>query len=507
MQELITHYRKYVEGEKIQLLFMFQAGTVWASLDSVYRYCVQDERFEVCLTLIEETTVETAHMKGARRFLEDNRLAFCKYEDLDFEKYCPHVVFIQFPYDAAMHTPETLSIQFVRRGTRVVYVPYGIEISDTEIARKDHFYSFVVRNAWRIYTSCAGIKEEYDKYCPNRNAVRVYGSPKFDAICNKDELPIKREITELAGERKIVVWKMHFPKKVKENGEIYQITPYVKEYIEFAHKIGNYKELFFVILAHPKMLKGVVASDIQGDESLMRQVKKLISILSEKTNVYIDTDDEYRRSLYHADAIIMDRSAVMIEAAMLGIPVLLMKNSDYSEQMVPPVENVISSFCQGSNCGDMELFLENYREGKDPFAQKREEVIHNNFPFCDGNCGRRIAEDIVEGLKTEDHIPQVILYGLGEICNYYIEKQGWNHDVRFQVLAFADSDSRKWGLSYCNRQVVSPGEIKDLNFDAIIIMTEAHYLEIKKHLVYENHIEEEKVWRLDDFVVELQRMK
>ena len=190
MQELVTKYRPWLNGEKIEILFIFQAGTVWASLESVYYYCLSDDRFAVRLVFMTETTVETSHMVGAKQFLEEKGLEYQRYEDVDFSIYHPHVVFIQFPYDAAFHTPETLSIQFKRRGTRVVYVPYGIEISDTDIAIKDHFHSFVVENAWRIYTSSDGLKEEYSKYCHNRNAVRVTGSPKFDAICEKNSLPL-----------------------------------------------------------------------------------------------------------------------------------------------------------------------------------------------------------------------------------------------------------------------------------------------------------------------------
>ena len=47
MQELITKYRPWKDGEKIEALFMFQAGTVWASLDTVYHSCLADDRFEL----------------------------------------------------------------------------------------------------------------------------------------------------------------------------------------------------------------------------------------------------------------------------------------------------------------------------------------------------------------------------------------------------------------------------------------------------------------------------
>jgi hypothetical protein len=93
-------------------------------------------------------------------------------------------------------------------------VPYGIEISDTQIAREDHFHSFVVENAWRVYTCCEGIKEEYNNYCHNRSAFRAFGSPKFDAISNKESVPLNEEITRQSKGKKKIVCKMHFPKKI-----------------------------------------------------------------------------------------------------------------------------------------------------------------------------------------------------------------------------------------------------------------------------------------------------
>lgn len=504
MRTLQENYKPYIKEEKIQALFLFQAGTVWASMESVYESCKADERFEVKLVWVEETTVETSHMASAKEFLEKTKLPYIRYKEVNWKEYCPHIVFIQFPYDAACHTPETLSIQFKAKGCRVIYIPYGIEISDTQIAIKDHFHNFVVENSWRVYTCCDGIKEEYNKYCRNRQAVRVTGSPKFDAITYKEKMPLKDEIVKAADGKKTVVWKMHFPKKIVENGVVKQITPFMNEYIEFAKELNQYKELFFIILAHPKMLKGIVASDSQGDDTMMQQVTQLMEILGAKDNVYIDTDDDYRNSFYHADAIVMDRSAVMIEAAMLDVPVLLMKNADYSETMTKPVQYVIESFEQGTCCEDIQNFISKICSGIDKRADIRRKRIKETIPFADGLCGERIKEDILEGLMEEKKkLPRVILYGTGAICDYYIEKQQWHNNGKMEIVAVADSNCDKWGKLFYGKTIISPNSIKEIDFDAIIIMTEAHYFEIKKSLVYDLYLDERKIWRLDEFVLEL----
>lgn len=492
-----------MDGEKIEALFMFQAGTVWASMDSVYRSCISDERFDVKLALIEETTVESSHMIGAQEYLEKEKIDYCMYEELNFNSYCPHIVFVQFPYDAACHTPETLSLQFKRRGSRVIYIPYGIEISDTELARKDHFNSFVVENAWRIYTCCEGIKKEYEKYCRNRRAVRVCGSPKFDGVANKCLFSMVDALLEKANGRKIVVWKMHFPKKINENGCMKQITPDMQEYIEFAKRLDNYENLFFIVLAHPKMLKGVVASDIQGDDSLMKQAKELIEILETKENAAIDISDEYRNSLYNADAIIMDRSGVLVEAAMLDVPILFMLNKNYIEKLTAPVQNIVDSFIQGTTYKNMIDFIDDFQNGLDVMAVKRRASLKTNFPLADGDCGKRIKTELVESLQKKTEKPRVILYGTGEICRYYMEKQKWAENRNFNLLAVSDSNRMKWGTMYYGVPIISVEKLKQIDFDVIVITTEPHYFEIKKSLVYDYYLDERKIWRLDEFVIQL----
>lgn len=502
MQNLRKTYRDFQDGEQIEAAFLFQAGTVWASMESVYKSCLADKRFHTQLIFIRKTTVETAHMVGAKEFLEQQNLSYIPAEEINWQTYRPHIVFIQFPYDAAFHVPELLSIQFQNRGTRVVYIPYGIEISDTEIARKDHFQSYVVENSWRIYTCCEGIQKEYLKYCRNRQAVRVCGSPKFDAITTKDRLPICPEIVQRSSGRKILVWKMHFPKKIIEAGQIKQITPCLQEYLQFAELIHQYKEFFFVVLAHPKMREGMVTSDIQGDGGLVQETHKLLGLLKQQENVFLDTSVDYRNSFYHADAIIMDRSAVIVEAAMLQVPVLFMKQKDYFETMTEPVQKIVDSFYQGTSCEDMQSFMQLIGSGADPKRRLRAEIVEEHFPYTDGLCGVRIKEDLIQSLteKTPERL-RIALYGTGEICKYYIEKQKWCKQEAFEVVVIIDSNKDKWGTVFYEGRIQPPETLLKIDFDAIVIMTEAYYFDIKQQLVYGMYIDERKVWRLDEFVL------
>ena len=503
MNLLKDHYRPLNRNEKIEVAFLFQAGTVWPSWDSIYEELIKDSSFLVRIILLSEVTVEQSHQKNAEKYLIQNHIDFVKWEDINKKSFCPHIVFVQFPYDAAFHTPDALSLQFRRKGCRVVYIPYGIELSDIPIARRDHFCSRVVENAWRVYTSCDGIRKEYDKYCRNRIAVRATGSPKFDSIFHKNRFAFNDKIKSLASGRKIVVWKMHFPKKSVIDGKTYMITPDLDVYISFASDIERYDDLFFVVLPHPKMVGQMVDSDIQGDNSLMNKCIELIDLIGTKENAFVDTDDDYRSSLYNADAVIIDRSGTIVEAASLGVPLLFMKNASFSEPMTPAVKAIIDACHIGSAVEDMKAFIEDVRNDKTEELCPTPGVVENQFPYFDGKCGARIVNDIKMSLyneKPDDALLNVVLYGTGEVASYYMNNVGWALTKEFRVVAVIDSYIKKRGCDFYGYSIECPEAILEMDFDVIVIMTEPHFYEMQKHLVYDLCISDRKILRLDEFV-------
>lgn len=508
-------YTPYREGEAVRIVFLFQAASVWASWESLYEACMADGNVEVKMLLLTRSGVERAQMISARDFLVRKRIPFEVFETFDLDGYKPHTAFVQFPYDLSYHAPDALSLKLREKGIRIAYIPYGIEISDEENARRDHFENFVVENSFWIFTCCEAIQDEYRKYCRNREAVRVCGSPKFDGLVHKGDYPLAQEFEEKADRRKIVLWKMHFPKKISAEGTIRQITPDLEEYIRFAKKLGKYKDLFFIVMPHPKMLYGMVGSDMKGDMSLKKKADELLQILQNADNAAVDASDDYRNSLYHADAIIMDRSGVMIEAAMTGKPVLLMRNSDYQEKWTNGVQQAADTFTQGSRAEDMEQFLEAVRlencpgQVKTEKAQGAEKALEQFFPYQDGLCGWRMKELIKRELAQETGEEETgkklktVLYGAGDVCRYYLEELCLGENEMLLIEAVIDGRSERQGENFCGYKLMPPEILCSRAFEAIVIMTEQNYYEIKKKLVYDLFIDERKIWRPDEFLAKI----
>lgn len=389
-QNLIPYYR----DEKVRIVFLFQVASFWPSWESFYEACAADERMDVQFVFLDETATEDVQMQSAEAFLKEKNLDYVLFQDFDLEGFRPHIMVIQTPYDNWHRKPAHWSVRFSGEGIRLVYIPYGIEISDTEDSHYLHFNTSVIENCWRIYTFSDRMKKDYQKYAHNGSAVRALGLPKFDRLYDKKLPAADAEIERKRNGRKVVLWKLHFPKAIVENGRQVTVTPELPIYIEFARHIKEFSDFFFIFMPHPRFLSKKMEAGLE------EKVRKLFEIVEEQDNVYIDMRDDYREALIHADYIIIDRSAVMVEAGALDVPVLYMSNADYYEPVTEAIKPLIDSYYQGNSAGDMTAFLERCRSGWDPGREARRYAFKQCIPYFDGKCGERIKEDIIRDLEN-----------------------------------------------------------------------------------------------------------
>lgn len=385
----------FAESEKVRIVFLFQIASFWPSWETFWEACESDPRFDAKMVFLNQTATEKDQMKTAESFLLKKGLNFTLYEDFDFEAFAPHVVVYQSPYDRYHRKYETWTESMIQKGVRIVYIPYGIEIADTENARKDHFEQSVVKNSWRVYTFSERMLKEYRKYCVNRDAVRAIGHPRFDTYFHKEKYKFSNEVIQQNKNRKVILWKVHFPKIIPVEGKRVQVSPDLSVYLKFSDYIKRNNDLFFVFLPHPKFLGE------NGSADNMNKAHQIINKLQDLENVYIDWDDDYRSALCNAEAIIVDRSAVMIEAGACNVPVLYMYNQEYDEPLTDAVKPLINSYYKGTTLSDMEAFIKMVRDGKDPKKEERNRAFHECVPYFDGKCGERIKDNIFQELKEE----------------------------------------------------------------------------------------------------------
>lgn len=385
-------YTPYIPGEKIRIVFLFQAASFWPSWESFYTACMEDERFDVTFMYLKGVG-DTTQMVTAEAFLLEKHIPYVPYSDWLFLEKQPHVLVLQTPYDEYHRSEDVYARAFKRMGCRIVYIPYGIEITDTSHAHKDQFFRAALY-CWHIYTFSEMMVLDYRRYCPNGTAAKSFGHPKFDGLCHPENFPLPTQVAHKQAGRQVILWHVHFPKYVSQpNGGRRLATPYMDEYVRFASYVAQRPECFFIFQPHPKFL------DCTGD--LKEKASRVLSMLRSLENVYIAWEDDYRPFLLNADCIITDRSALMVEAAAVGVPVLYMTNADYQEPITRAIQPLIDSYEQGTCASDMIAFVEQFLSGEDPRKAEREAAFRQCIPYFDGKCGQRIADDIARSIYAE----------------------------------------------------------------------------------------------------------
>lgn len=498
---------EYISFEKtIRIVFVFQVASFWVSWERLYESCLEDERFEVRLMWIDDISGDIAQMASAKEFLEKRNIRYDVFNYEEIMRFKPHYMVYQTPYDKGHRPVSTWSSRFRRKGIRVVYIPYGIEISDTRESRYKHFSLPVVVNAFRIFALSQEMKNEYEKYCINSKAVLDVGLPRFDALKDKSSFVLSGSLIKRINKRKVILWKTHFPKIFMENNIKKQATPKLEEYIKFADFIKETPNMFFVFMPHPKFVDDTI------DESLRKLAELLIQKLEKLENVFIDVNDDYRYSLMNADGIIVDRSAVMVEAGAVGVPVLYMFNSDYNEPMTPPVKKLLDSYYQGETAKEMIRFCIACQSGNDEKKEERERTFAKCVPYFDGKCAERIKENLWEEVKKKhkneivkgfSQNAKIFMFGTGGICRYCMDiycAAKESSDLKVDVKGFIDNDKKKQKEYRYGKPIIAPEKIDENQYDYIVIGSNEYVTEIYMQLTKDLGIPKEKILSFDQFV-------
>lgn len=377
-----------VPGEQVRIVFIFQSASFWPSWESVWHACKSDSRLNPIMLVCDDQLKEKTQFRTAQKFLSEKNIPFQHVSEVNLSDLNPHAVVLHTPYDG--HRPRYLHAKRLSaQGFRVIYITYGIEISDITKAREDHFLGGVTSTAWRLYTFSNQMIPYYKMFShTGGDMVRCFGHPKFDYL-NKTHFPsLPSEIKNQAKGRKVILWKVHFPKKV--NGKM--ITPSLEMYEKLLNCINEYKNLFWVFMPHPKFYEE--ADKFINAGAFKRKIDKI-------ENAVEFTDDDYRPVLVNCDYYIVDRSALMIEAGVANKPVLYVSTKT-PEKMTSPVQKIIDSYYQANSLAQIKDFLNDIIVvDVDPLKDERIGVFESIIPNMKGRSGFLIKEDIIDSLVNE----------------------------------------------------------------------------------------------------------
>ena len=387
---------KFTPGIKIRIAFLFYIPSAWASIESVWEAVNKDNRFEPVMLLFERIINEKSdQVLGGQAFLEERGIPYEWAEEYIAKAQKPHILLYISPWEKT-HLPSHLhSNNIMQKGIRVAYITYGIEYAEVPWMSQRFSNNEFNAKPWRMYAISERMIEDHKMQSPQGyDHIRAVGHPKFDGLENKDRYALPEIISSFISGRKIVFMSFHFP---FDTYWPHNAIPDITEYISFLNCIDKYPDIFFLLRPHPKFFFEYERKGFTEEVSAFKDAIK------HAENCALYEDGDYRNALYNASFIVGDRSALMVEAAALRVPVLYMTNFFYQEKLLPSVAPLFDSYYQGNSAYDIERFIIMVvYEGMDYKKEEREDATRLCLPYLHGSSAERILNDLAERISAED---------------------------------------------------------------------------------------------------------
>ena len=375
---------------KIHALFMTQEMACWPSLESVFAAAQQSEDFEASLVytpFYHENFSEQVDYYDAYRELG---LPVLRHNEYDLPADSPDVAFMIKPYG---NVPEPYICRNIGCVVpRIVYIPYGMEITTDLIKFGFQFYGHYI--TWRHCAYGQVVKDYGTKYgYRNGENIAVWGHPKADyyLTAGNRESRVPEEWKHRIGSRKTILWTPHHLIDLNENG--------TGTWLIWGERIlkaaQENPELFFIIRPHPLMMGALVNTGAMTQE----EADRLRQTIDASENILWDTNDDYRIAFEAADAIITDGTTFSVEFLYTKKPILLTPRNMEGFYIY---EEMLECYYIVNSIQDIYNFMEMVRTGNDPLREKRLALYEKTFFVPEhGTVGENIMRQVKNDLEKE----------------------------------------------------------------------------------------------------------
>jgi SAM-dependent methyltransferase len=326
-----------------------------------------------------------------KQFLIDENIPFCTLEFFDIREFDPHVVFFQNPYEETR--PEFLRIdQLMALGSRIAYIPYGLELGGGAWNLMAQFDLPVHRLAWRVFSRSERHKKMFGKYCRAGNQhVIVTGHPKFDSLNgnSSDSVPVK--LTNKIAGRKVILWTPHFSVGDPPTWSTYRL------YGEFIiNELRRRQKLFLLIRPHPLLFNAMQqhqAWDAEGERDFRQSI-------NDSNNMALDESSDYHVAFSISDALMADVGSFLLEYLPTGKPLLYLHHTDGLG--MNDDGDLIHHLYMASSPEGIVDFIDMVTRGEDPLKGSRESALPDFLFGLDSSAGDRICQHVYSAISAGD---------------------------------------------------------------------------------------------------------
>lgn len=383
--------------DPINVVFFAIFDSVW-KYDELYKLMERDSRFNPIILVCPVVNYSRENMlinmekcynlfkKRGYKVIRSYNPQVNQYVDVRKELE-PDVIFYTNPYEGLIDDKYYIK-NF--RDIPTVYVSYAFP--NTKFCEIN--YNLLLHNlVWKRYVENPLEVIDATKTANNKGKNVVYsGYPGTDVFIKKSEQ--FEDVWKIKDRRfKRIIWAPH-----------HTITDYVQvrystflEYCDFmlkmAHKYRNSIQIAFK--PHP-LLKNRLEL-LWGEEKTKAYYDKWANLSNGLLN-----DGEYEDLFMTSDAMIHDCGSFIGEYLFTRNPALYLSNGkSFSEQYNNLANHCLNNYYIGRNKEDIEKFILNLIEGKDPIKQKREEFLKKELLPPNGKlASENIMDDLIKELRS-----------------------------------------------------------------------------------------------------------
>lgn len=327
-----------------EAVFLPYKASMWDSLESVWKAADEDEdcdAYVIPIPYYNKNSDGSVHEICYEGDQYPDYVPIVSYEEYDFEKRHPDMIFIHNPYDdknfvTSVH-PFFYSKNLKQYTEKLIYIPYFVlsEVSpedETTLEKISHFCNVPgVLNADTVVVQSEDMREAYIRILTDLTGenTRIYwerkilglGSPKYDKIADisKDDTDIPEEweqvIRRIDGSRKKVILY-----NTSINGLLNQGEKYIEKMESVFHVFQKGQEDVALLWRPHPLIKATIES--MRPHLLIEYEKIEKRYQEEKWGIYDDSAD-LKRAIAVCDAYYGDNSSLVQLCQAAGKPVMI----------------------------------------------------------------------------------------------------------------------------------------------------------------------------------------
>lgn len=369
---------------KCKIAFMVHEVSAWPCVEHLYRAAACDDRFEATAVYVPFAHTNSIYGDTNLRTYSDMGIPVVNYTDYNLSAENPDIVVFIKPYN---NIPPNFCMREVEKIVkRVVYIPYGLELTKSLIRYAFHEYTHY--RAWKHLAYGNIVKEIGTEYgYRNGENIAVWGHPRVDNYLTDHSYKIPNTWKKKIGRRKVVLWCPHHT--IVSGSEC--VSTWLDYYEDIFRMFEKRSDLILLWRPHPLLFGAIINNGYMTESDLK-------SFIAEKTscgNVILDQESDYRLAFSVSDAIITDGTTFALEYLLTDKPLMV---TAHSLEQFYNSERFGNAIYWAQNTSDIERFLNNVTDGHDPRKSVRNEFKNETF-FIPEN--QTVSQYILDQIITE----------------------------------------------------------------------------------------------------------